>query len=389
LQRLLADPIRKLQAASSPASAGSIAMVQSKWSPLADYAPPSPESMRYFGMGVPPEEAAGLAKAERVFIIDVTTPRTGVLLANRAAAQLLADLAEATGGRIWDDETRLLYSVDRWKSDRIDTWQDGLPDMSKHVTMHAYQNPELIRIITLGMKKFGLPDLVLTDLPSRQTRPAGNFLNALMQRLVEGQQPDNSRLRLMLAEIRHRAVRTRSLENPGNGAKGSALVLLRKVSPQEGDPANLLWQADFPEAKLKQTTERTLWAMAELFGSTDSIVGAKSGDAELALARERARKAFFAQEAYFRHGLPLKEHLLVKAPFSEGGQTEYMWVEVTTWHEKEVEGILTNDPYYVKRLHDGSRVTVALGDVYDYIFYKADGTEEGNETGKVLDRMQK
>jgi uncharacterized protein YegJ (DUF2314 family) len=63
-----------------------------------------------------------------------------------------------------------------------------------------------------------------------------------------------------------------------------------------------------------------------------------------------------------------------------------MWVEVTKWHEKEIEGLLASDPHYVKSLRAGSRVRVKLADIYDYIFRKADGTLEGNETGKILER---
>lgn len=104
----------------------------------------------------------------------------------------------------------------------------------------------------------------------------------------------------------------------------------------------------------------------------------------MAAASERARKAFFAQEERFRRGLAPGEHLLIKAGFKAADQTEFMWVEVTKWKKDAIEGILSSDPYYVKKLRAGMRVTVALADVYDYILYKPDGSEEGNETGKVL-----
>jgi uncharacterized protein YegJ (DUF2314 family) len=66
-----------------------------------------------------------------------------------------------------------------------------------------------------------------------------------------------------------------------------------------------------------------------------------------------------------------------------------MWVEVVKWGAKDLDGILANDPFYVKKLHDGSRVTVRLDDIYDYLLHKPDGTEEGNESGKVLERREK
>lgn len=390
LNRLLADGSRRLRLPDAPNSMEAIATVAPHWVPLSDYAPPSAESLRYVGVGIASIEAPKLASAERVFILSFSTPRHGALITNRSACVLLADLAQATQGRIWDDETRQLYSLERWRAERLETWQGNLPDMTRQVTMHAYANPDLVRIITLGMRKFGLPDLVVTEIPNQHTRPLGNFINVFMQRLAEGQRPDQlKKMKLTLSEIRHESVRARSLENPGKGAKGAAFISVRSVSRDQGDPENTLWLLDFPDSKFQGVTERAMWGAGELFGTTDSIVGASSGDTEMTAARTRARKAFFAQETHFRGGLEFKEHLLVKAPFVQGDQTEYMWVEVVKWGAKEVEGILTSDPFYVKKLHAGSRVTVPLEDIYDYILYHPDGTEEGNESGKVLELRAK
>ena len=103
-------------------------------------------------------------------------------------------------------------------------------------------------------------------------------------------------------------------------------------------------------------------------------------------ASERARKAFFAKVADFRRGFAPNERLLIKMGFKVPGGTEYMWVEVTGWQADVVEGVLANDSYYDKALVEGKLVTVKLDDVYDYIHYKPDGTQEGNETRKVLEK---
>ncbi len=81
------------------------------------------------------------------------------------------------------------------------------------------------------------------------------------------------------------------------------------------------------------------------------------------------------------------ERLLLKAPFatSSGGRV-WMWVEVVSWKGDRVEGILQNDPYYVPGLKAGSRVAFSEADVVDFLHTLPDGTEEGNETGKILMR---
>lgn len=36
----------------------------------------------------------------------------------------------------------------------------------------------------------------------------------------------------------------------------------------------------------------------------------------------------------------------------------------------------------------GSRVVIRPEEVFDYVYYKADGTEEGNETGRLMEQQR-
>lgn len=387
LRKLVAEPAYRMRFddAENP---GAVARVFARWTPLTEYRPPDARNLRYTGVGVKPELADALAEAERVFVVGFKTTRSGAFVTNRQACRLFAELARATGGYIWDEETRQVFSLAAWEQRRVATWQDNLPDMREHVTMHAYANPELLRIITLGMRKFGLPDVVFPEAPRQYSRGFGNTINALIQRLAEGERAQDNRLRLRLADIRHAAARESALANPGERATGVAELSLTPAALEEGDPKNTLWRIDFPGEKGAEAIERAMAGMDRLFGSTDKVTGVRSRDDEMLAARERARAAFFAQEKRFRAGLAVGEHLLVKGPFREEGQTEYMWVEVVSWGPRHVEGILSSEPHYVKRLRSGARVQVTFDEIYDYILHKPGGEEEGNETGKVLQRRE-
>lgn len=61
-----------------------------------------------------------------------------------------------------------------------------------------------------------------------------------------------------------------------------------------------------------------------------------------------------------------------------------MWVDVLGWEGNTISGRLASDPEVVERIKAGQEVTLAEGRVVDYLFTAADGSEEGNETGKVL-----
>jgi hypothetical protein len=44
-------------------------------------------------------------------------------------------------------------------------------------------------------------------------------------------------------------------------------------------------------------------------------------------------------------------------------------------------------PRDVRQLKAGARVPVKVSEVFDYILYRDDGSEEGNETGKLMEKQ--
>lgn len=355
-----------------------------KWSDIGDYAPPTPEAFRHTTRGMEMEQGARIAKSERVFVLGFEARRGDLLRANREANALVHSLAVLTDGFPWDEECRLLYSAAAWRERRVATWQGDIPDIRSHMNMHAYRNPDLVRIITLGMRKFGLPDLVVAQVPSGNSRAAGNTINACAQRMIEGQSFADGRLELVLSEIRHDPMGKSALAKPLPGATGRMTIHLPETPWEEGDPKNRLLALEFPDAPGVSAIEKQAAAFALLFGAEDPITGRRAGDEKLKAASEKARAAFFAKSGQFRKGFEPNERLVVKTAFKIGDQVEYMWVEVVGWKPAAIEGILMNDSHFDEKLREGRKVSVDLMDVYDYIHYKPDGTQDGNETGKVL-----
>jgi uncharacterized protein YegJ (DUF2314 family) len=110
---------------------------------------------------------------------------------------------------------------------------------------------------------------------------------------------------------------------------------------------------------------------------------------ELLEASRRARIRLNQLHPSFDKGLPPGSRLLVKAPFARDDEgNEWMWVEVMKWPAVgKMEGILQNDPFYVRKLKAGSKVQISAAEVFDYELYREDGTTEGNETGKLMKKQ--
>jgi uncharacterized protein YegJ (DUF2314 family) len=157
---------------------------------------------------------------------------------------------------------------------------------------------------------------------------------------------------------------------------------------EEGDPRNRLIELTFDGFRGVSFLERQNAAIAQFFGGEDHVTPAKH-DAELLAARDRARAQLPALAEKFRKGLPVGDHMLVKAPFrtTKGGD-EWMWVEVLSWQGNDIGGILENKPDDVPELKAGAKVHVQQSELFDYLYVHADRKTEGNETGAILERRE-
>jgi len=66
-----------------------------------------------------------------------------------------------------------------------------------------------------------------------------------------------------------------------------------------------------------------------------------------------------------------------------------MWIEVVRWEGEKIYGILMNEPHYIPGLKSGARVETNEGVVFDYIHETPDGKSEGNQTGKIMQKINR
>ncbi len=355
------------------------------------YAPPETESLQYSGFGFSEEEAEELQKTEHAIRIWFRHPGAEALEGLKSADKLLVKLSEKFGGFLWDEITRQVFTREAWIETRIGTWSDGLPDCVDHVAMHAYRNGDHIRAITLGMEKFGLPDVLMSEIPDNANTGRGNLINTVCQLLIEGSviaNPDS--FPIDLRSIRHKGFREVQLEGVVGDGTGKGTVAL-KIGPWDpGDPSNDLIEiypfdsggSDFFAA------QHTM--VSEIFGFKDEVQFIDHDNSELQAASDRAREKLPALRKKFNEGLGVGENLLIKVPFaSEDGSDEWMWVGVQKWADDgTIRGLLQSSPHFVPELSAGQEVEVQEKDIFDYILNFEDGTQEGGETSEVIEKLK-
>lgn len=365
--------------------------IDSESAPLKNYPVPGAEYFKYAGRGLSADDIAAVQRTRLALRVILVAPKQDIWTPARRFTELGLRLATKTGAFIWDSATRECFTPTEWKSRRLDRWKGTIPIMGDHFTIHLYRVAETnyTRAITLGMEKFALPDLVIQELLASDGRSGGNLINVTAQLLAENPTvKDPAAFRLKLADLRNESFRESQRANLLKGAREEATLALIAGRRDEGDPNNKLFELDFRHGEGRSADERRQAIFTRIWGASDSLVSVRHDDAILA-ASQRAKARLPALQAMFAKGLAAGEHLLLKAPFARDDDgNEWMWVEVMNWPESgRVVGILQNDPYYIKKLRAGSRVVVKAEEVFDYIYYKADGSQEGNETGRLMQQQ--
>ncbi|WP_051278902.1 DUF2314 domain-containing protein [Chitinilyticum aquatile] len=354
-----------------------------------NYRPPGPEMLQYFGQSLSKAQAQALQGPAQALILDFSHGKAQVWSGLRNANLLVEQIARETGGLVWDEETREIYTPDAWHAKRLARWSEPVPDVATQTVIHAYRDTELVRAITLGMSKTGLPDVVMEDLGWAQNDSAGLLINLVCQTMAEGAVVGkNGQLDLDIRAIRSKSRREAALAAQGKKGESLARLTLLKAAPAEGDPDNRLLQISAARYAGPDTQARQEKMLSALFGSEDSVSYIKH-NAALKAASAKARAELPALQRAFAAGLKPGEFILLKAPFAtpDGGR-EWMWVEVTSWQGKTIKGVLNNEPVHVPELQSGQMVTIRQDEVFDYLRQLPDGTRTGNTTSKIIEQMQ-
>lgn len=357
--------------------------------PPEDIDRPDEEMLSFFARRLTPDERKRLMGAKSATLLAFRVPFAKRNEALLAATRFAHQLASERGAFLFDAETREYFTPQSWKESRLDGWTGDAPSLQAHITMHVYDRGDGLRMITLGMAKFGLPDLVVEQVSRSLTNDVGSLVNAVAQLLAEGLEltPDGG-LNVDLGRVKEAKAKSRFEARVTPGARRSVKLWALDGRRDDGDPQNPLLELFFPGTGTPNA--RQLAALDALFGKkADNLTPVPPGDPELAEVTRKALARLNALKPRIEKGLRAPEELLVKAGFrTDDGSTEHMWLVVSEWKKDRLYGTLANEPFEVSGLRMGSPVDVALSEVDDYVYVGPDGKKEGGESSRILQRRE-
>jgi hypothetical protein len=302
------------------------------------------------------------------------------------ANKIILNLTQNKNVILFDYFTREYFTREFW--DNYRKVAVNTVDIKNLITIHFYQNEKgLCRAVTLGMAKFGLPDIIANDLSCSDSEHISNLINLTAQTLFENQNIENEgKLSLNIDMLKNAPLKEYLLNVIYKDAQKKATIDIVMGKPEEGDPENQLIEISFPE-KNKQVYQNKLFV--ELFGNFDKIQFVKHNEL-IEKESQNAKLKIPSLFKKFKAGLPINSSLFMKYQFTDNeGNSEYMWLEIIKWNTIEtLTGILSSNPYLLKNIKSGEQIIKQSGDMFDYILYNADGTQEGNETGKLLEKFK-
>lgn len=297
----------------------------------------------------------------------------------RALTPAVRDAAARAHGWVIDPGAGGTYTVAQFEKHVLRDVVDVRDQIYVHAVSGDGKQPFLD---TEGMRKFGLPELSVSVAAEGQLKSLTKLIDAAAQTLIA--HPDVAVpgvLDIDLATLpgEWHAAEARSA---GGTARAQFHTEWHRVEGED------------PEIELVPVAGRGTVGVAALIDScygkvNEPIAHVEAGDPELEAAAQRARKDLQNMRSHFAKGVPFKESLAVKAPFTaDDGRVEWMWVDVVTWKGDSFQGSLDNNPDVVTTLKAGSPVSVPLAKVADYVLVKPDGTHSGGYSVEILQRRE-
>ena len=386
-RKLLASKYKELNTPQTPGKVSPETVVQAL--PPQELEPVEEQLLSVKGRGLDAAERQRLLGSRHATLLAFRLPfaqRNEVLL---AATRFAHQLAAEQGAFLWDAETREYFSAKSWKEARLEGWSRGVPSVPAQITLHVYREGEALRIISLGMAKLGLPDLVMEQVSHSLADSMAWVVNGVAQLMGEGLMPSaEGVLEVDFTKVKDAQVKSRLEASTEKGARRKAQLRALVAQRDEGDPDNALLELSFPGSGPLEV--RRTQVLDALFGQRkDPTTSVEAGDPELEAVARKARARLEQLKPRVVKGMQFPEQLLVKAGFrtDEGGQ-EFMWLEVTSWEKGRWRGTLANEPQSIKALRLGSSVDVAEAQVDDYLYVSPTGAREGGESSQILMRRE-
>ncbi len=307
-----------------------------------------------------------------LFIISAEGAPTQDHRVARAAFAAAAVVARATKGFVVDMSSNRIETATVFASRVINQYDGQLAAAQLDFQTSPAAQQGYVRITTTGLERFGLPDLEASEVSTASAAQMPNIFVAIARQLVrDGATPSihltTSALELGANKPEEEGEVDLSLvaSTPAVGDRMTSLVRLQPLGGANADGYVEMVEHLFGELEDDHLLEKDL----------DEVQLEAQKRLPAALAKQRSTSGALL-------------HVMIKfepGKAEEGDEAEWLWVEVTSWTDREIIGIVVDAPMAgsIGEVQRGTRVRRMRGDVVDFQLTFPNGTAEYPGDDKV------
>lgn len=352
---------------------------------ISERPPPNDMVLAHFGRGFDDAAPAALKQTKAAVSLTGVGPFDSQHKLLRDLITCIARLARELDAFVFDGADYLTFTPPAFQGLRAAEIEAGQLSPAQF-GVRAYRVDGGLRSVSMGLEKFGHPNLALTHFSEHQMQMMDCLMTLAMQHIIEANKRlEPGPLRLSLADVRNPRIKERLASARQPGASGKATLQLRSVAPLKGDPEELLAPA------FAAPPGPELWAeqgelLKQLFGadrhvSTNVDMGDRIQEA-IEKARAEALKILAAPKEWQQKGRRLRVAVGLE------NTREVVWLEVTAWKNGKGQGILLSQPRSVPALNSGDTVSFSAEALMDYTLSNPEGVLASGGVDELVRQQQ-
>jgi uncharacterized protein YegJ (DUF2314 family) len=338
--------------------------------PREDIELPHADVMESIAPALSPDDRVRALGARWAVTLRGSEPATPDAIALRAVGTLSVALAisgERDGAWIYDVANRRIESSAEYARHMVVEPLGSDLLRADRLYVHRYDDGEnATRLLTLGMRSFALPDLMVGPCAASDAPALANLLHDVEEHLA------------------HERATPANVAPPAPNAPvmapfsvGRARLDLRHSPRREGDPENLLYWLTPAEATAEPTAAdyaRLAATVREDEAHAREAIKQVADEAALGRTRKAASASFAGALVAWKKTTGAK--LQIEAPFrndGDAGPAEYMWIDVDSVDKTTIDGRLASTPALVRSHKPGDAVHLARAELFDWLVILPDG----------------
>lgn len=148
---------------------------------------PNFTSLTKIGKRISNSKRKELQNAKNALSVRFAYPKDILFSSLKKANKTIYNIAKKYNGLIWDIETKEILTAKQWRKKRLHKDIGKIPLVENHISINTFKKNKKNIAITLGMSKFGQPDILIKDYTITNHQAIKNLLNLISQSLIEGQ----------------------------------------------------------------------------------------------------------------------------------------------------------------------------------------------------------